>query len=145
MIRRLPEEVPIQSMLETAVAHAADIRQPGRYQAIFLYSEARRLAQFVDFPAITAAANEIDLPIYVAIVGAGASIDEINNALALSEPTNAFYTPLPIAEESDELFLLWQRQGNQPLVTYESLLRESGEYRAKYQRRGISPAGARWI
>ncbi|WP_420628663.1 FHA domain-containing protein [Candidatus Leptofilum sp.] len=124
----LPEDAPINAMMLQAIAHAADIKENGRYQAILLLSEARRLPQFLDFQTLVAEAQAIELPLFTAILGAQASFDEVDAAAALYQPTRAFYAHVPRPEEADSLFLIWQRQGNQAQIRYRSLLRESGSY-----------------
>ncbi len=124
----LPEDVPINAMMRQAIAHAAEMKQDGRYQAILLLSEARRLPQFLDFETLVAEAQAIELPLFTAILGAEASFDEVDAAAALYQPSRAFYAHVPRPEEADSLFLIWQRQGNQAQIRYRSLLRQSGSY-----------------
>ncbi|MBK8904662.1 MAG: FHA domain-containing protein [Anaerolineaceae bacterium] len=124
----LPEDAPINAMMQQAINHAAEIKVDGRYQAILLLSEARRLNQFLDFETLVAEAQAIELPLFTAILGAEASFDEVNAAAALYQPTRAFYAHVPRPEEADSLFLIWQRQGNQARIRYQSLLRQSGRY-----------------
>ncbi len=124
----LPEDVPINSMMLQAIDHAAEIQENGRYQAILLLSEARRLSHFLDFETIVANAQAVELPLFTAILGAQASFDEIDAAAALYQPTRAFYAHIPRPEEADSLFLIWQRQGNQAQIRYKSLQTESGRY-----------------
>ena len=124
----LPETAPINAMLLQAIDHAAAIKEDGRYQAILLLSEARRLSQFLDYPTLVAEAQAIELPIFTAILGAQASFDEVDAAAALYQPTRATFVHVPRPEEADSLFLVWQRQGNQAQIRYQSLLRESGRF-----------------
>ena len=124
----LPQDVPINAMMLQAIDHAAEIQESGRYQAILLLSEARRLSHFLDFETIVTEAQSIELPLFTAILGAQASLDEIDAAAALYQPTRAFYVHAPRPEEADPLFLIWQRQGNQAQIRYESLKTESGRY-----------------
>ncbi|MCA9901755.1 MAG: FHA domain-containing protein [Ardenticatenaceae bacterium] len=124
----LPQDAPINAMMQQAIAHAAEIKENGRYQAILLLSEARRLPQFLDFQTLVAEAQAIELPLFTAILGAQASLDEVDAAAALYQPTRAFYVHVPRPEEADSLFLIWQRQGNQAKIRYRSLLRQSGDY-----------------
>lgn len=124
----LPQDVPINAMMQQAIAHAAEMKVDGRYQAIVLLSEARRLNQFLDFATLVAEAQAIELPLFTAILGGEASFDEVNAAAALYQPTRAFYAHVPRPEEADSLFLIWQRQGNQAQIRYHSLLRQSGSY-----------------
>ncbi|MCA9946518.1 MAG: FHA domain-containing protein, partial [Anaerolineales bacterium] len=124
----LPADVPINAMMLQAINHAADIKEDGRFQAILLLSEARRLPQFLDFQTIVAEAQAIELSLFTAILGAQASFDEVDAAAALYQPTRAYYAHVPRPEEADSLFLVWQRQGNQAQIRYRSLLRESGRF-----------------
>lgn len=124
----LPETAPINAMMLQAIDHAAEIKEDGRYQAILLLSEARRLSQFLDFQAIVAEAQASELPLFTAILGAQASFDEVDAAAALYQPTRAFYAHVPRPEEADSLFLIWQRQGNQAQIRYQSLQTKSGRY-----------------
>ena len=124
----LPETAPINGMMLQAIDHAASIKENGRYQAILLLSEARRLNQFLDFATLTEEAQAIDLPLFTAILGGQASFDEVNAAAALYQPTRATYVHMPRPEEADPLFLIWQRQGNLAQIRYRSLQTESGRF-----------------
>ncbi|VAW35962.1 hypothetical protein MNBD_CHLOROFLEXI01-459 [hydrothermal vent metagenome] len=124
----LPEAAPINSMMLQAIEHAASIKEDGRYQAILLLSEARRLNQFLEYELLVEQAQAIELPIFTAILGGQASFDEIDAAAALYQPTRAYYAHMPRSEEADSLFLIWQRQGNQAQIRYRSLQTESGRY-----------------
>ena len=124
----LPETAPINAMMLQAIEHAASIKEDGRFQAILLLSEARRLNQFLDFGVVTEQAQQIELPLYTAILGGQASFDEVDAAAALYQPTRAYFVHMPRPEEADALFLIWQRQGNQAQIRYNSLQRESGTY-----------------
>jgi len=126
--RNLPEEGPVNQQILDAIAYAAEISAHGRYQSIFLLSEARRLSQLLDYPALTAAAQAANVPIFVGILGPEASLEDIGNASALAEPTGGFYVHVPHAEQADPVFLRWQQESNQPQISYRSLLRESGVY-----------------
>ena len=124
----LPEAAPINAMMRQAIDHAASIQVNGRYQAILLLSEARRLNQFLAFATLTEQAQAIGLPLFTAILGGQASFDEIDAAAALYQPTRATYAHVPRPEAADSLFLIWQRQGNQAQISYRSLQRESGRF-----------------
>lgn len=124
----LPETTPINEMLLQAIDHAASIKEDGRYQAVLLLSEARRLNQFLEYETLVEQAQAIELPIFSAILGAQASFDEVDAVAALYQPTRAYYVHVPRPEEADSLFLIWQRQGNQAQIQYRSLQRESGRY-----------------
>ena len=124
----LPEAAPINAMMVQAIEHAASIKEDGRYQAILLLSEARRLGQSLEFAALVEQAQAIELPLFTAILGGQASFDEVDAAAALYQPTRAYYVHMPRAEEADSLFLVWQRQGNQAQIRYRSLKTESGRF-----------------
>jgi hypothetical protein len=122
------EPVPLNEMMLMAVEHAAEIQENGRFQAVLLLSDAIRINQQLDYNAIVTAAQAIDLPLYGAILGAGASPDEIGNMADLYEPTRATYAHLPTVEPIDPIYLIWQRQANQVQIMYRSLLTASGSY-----------------
>jgi hypothetical protein len=124
----LAEAGPVNQQLLDAIDHATTINENGRYQSIFLLSEARRLSQFLDYPALTAAAQTASVPIFAGILGPEASLEDIGNANALAEPTGGFYVHVPHAERADSVYLRWQQESNQPQITYQSLLRQRGVY-----------------
>lgn len=126
--QNLAEAGPVNQQVLDAIAHAASISANGRYQAIFLLSESRRLSQFLDYPTLTAAAQEAVVPIFAGILGPEASLEDIGNASALADPTGGFYVHVPRAERADPVYLRWQQESNQPQITYQSLLRASGVY-----------------
>lgn len=126
--QNLAEAGPVNDLLLEAIEHAADMQTDGRYQAIFLLSDARRLNQFLDYEALTAAAQTAGVPIFVGILGPEAALEDIGNASALADPTGGFYVHAPRADESDAVFLRWQQMSNQPQISYRSLLRQSGVY-----------------
>ncbi|MBX3055048.1 MAG: FHA domain-containing protein [Anaerolineae bacterium] len=124
----LAEAGPVNQQLLDAITHAADIGDNGRYQAIFLLSEARRLNEFLDYPALTAAAQAANVPAFVGILGPEASLVDIGNASALAAPTGGFHQHTPRPERADAIFLRWQQESNRPQISYRSLLRQSGVY-----------------
>lgn len=126
--QNLAEAGPVNQQVLDAIAHAADIGGNGRYQAIFLLSEARRLHEFLDYPALTAAAQAANVPAFVGILGPEASLVDIGNASALAAPTGGFHQHTPRPERADAIFLRWQQEGNRPQISYRSLLRQSGVY-----------------
>lgn len=126
--QNLPEEGPINEQILDALDHAAEIGIDGRYQAILVLSEARRLSQFLDYPTLVEAAQTQGVPIFVGILGPEASLEDIGNASALADPTGGFYAHTPRAERVDPIFLRWQQESNQPQITYRSLIQESGQY-----------------
>lgn len=124
----LPEQTPTQAMLEMALDHAQTAARNGRYQAIFLLTEAWDPNEQLDYESLIAQAQAAGIPIFVGIMGPVATLEEVNNANALSTPTDGIYTHLLTADRSDPIFLRWQQQGNQPQITYQSFLRNSGTY-----------------
>lgn len=124
----LAEAGPINQQVLDAIDHVAGGGSDGRYQAIFVLSEARRLNEFLDYPALTAAAQAAHVPIFLGILGPEASLVDIGNASALAGPTGGFHQHVPRPERADPIFLRWQQEGNRPLISYRSLLRQSGVY-----------------
>ena len=120
--------VPLDSMMTMAIEHMADIQENGRFQALLLLSDAGRIHGQLEYETVITQAQAIDLPLYVGILGTGASSDETGNAAGLAGPTRADYLHIPDAAEIDPIYLIWQRQANQVQVTYHSLLRASGSY-----------------
>ncbi len=126
--QNLAEAGPVNQQVLDAIGHTAELSGDGRYQAILLLSESRRLSQFLDYPALTAAAQAADVPIFAGILGPEASLEDIGNAAALAEPTGGFHVHVPRSERADPIFLRWQQESNRPQITYRSLLRASGVY-----------------
>lgn len=126
--QNLAEAGPVNQQMLDAIAHAADIGDNGRYQAIFLLSESRRLSQFLDYPSLTAAAQTAGVPIFAGILGPEASLEDIGNASALAGPTAGLHMHVPRPERADAIFLRWQQESNRPQISYRSLLRASGVY-----------------
>lgn len=124
----LPDEAPVNEMLLAALEHDADIHEDGRYQSILLFSDAFKLNTQLDYPTLTEMAQTAQTPIYVAVLGGLPTQEAIGNASALAAPTRGYYVTMPFAEESDPVYLVWQRQGNQPQIRYQSLLGQSGTY-----------------
>ncbi|HID53674.1 MAG TPA: VWA domain-containing protein, partial [Anaerolineae bacterium] len=120
----LAEDAPVNEMLQQAITHLDDLPEDDRFQTILLYSDGNKLSQQLDYPALA----ESPVPIYTAVLGGLPTQTAVANADALSAPSRAFCLTMPFAEESDPIFLLWQRQGNQPQISYQSFLRESGRY-----------------
>ena len=123
-----PPTAPLNEMMVVALDHLESLQTSNRFQAILLMSDSGRLDELLNTPAIVEQAQNSNIAIFVAIVGSGASFEEIENAAALYQPTNGFFTPLPNSADSDPIYLIWQRQSNQVQVTYTSLVRENGRY-----------------
>ncbi|HRQ39421.1 MAG TPA: FHA domain-containing protein [Chloroflexota bacterium] len=124
----LAENGPVNQQILDAVDHITELNDNGRYQSIFLLSEARRLNEFLDYPALTAAAQAANVPVFVGILGPEASLEDIGNASALAGPTGGLHVHVPRPERADAIFLRWQQEGNRPQISYRSLLRSSGVY-----------------
>ena len=124
----LPESAPVNEMVTLALAHGEEIGENGRFQSILLFSDAFKLSEQLDYTALTETARAQQTPIYVAVLGGLPTQEAIGNASALAAPTRGYYVTMPFAEESDPVYLVWQRQGNQPQLNYTSLLKESGVY-----------------
>ena len=123
-----PLTTPLNEMMEQAIAHLETGQTSNRFQAILLMSDAGRLSDLLNIPGLVDKAQAANVAIFVAIVGNGASFDEIENAAALYQPTNGFYVPLPNSGDTDPIYLIWQRQSNQVQVQYDSLTRDNGRY-----------------
>ena len=124
----LPEEAPVNEMLDQALAHHDENQENGRYQSILLFSDAFKLSTQLDYPTLTETAISNQVPIYVAVLGGLPTQEAIGNAGALASPTRGYYVTMPLSAEADPIYLVWQRQGNQPQLNYLSLLEESGNY-----------------
>jgi len=117
---------PLQAMLTAALDHLAGQADDGRFQAILLYTDAGRIGGQLDATALATAAQTAGVPIYVAILGAEASPDEMANAAALTEPTNGRTIHMPTPEAADPLYELFAAQSNQTEMAYISALRANG-------------------
>ncbi len=117
---------PLQAMLTAALDHLAGQAGEGRFRAILLYSDAARIGGQLDAATLATAAQTAGVPIYVAILGAEASPDELANAAALTEPTNGLTIHLPTPEAATPLYELFAAQGSQTEMAYVSDLRANG-------------------
>ena len=117
---------PVNEMLALAIERAASTKEEGRFQAILLYSDAGRLDRQLDYPFLTEQAQAINIPIFIAILGAQADNAEIANVTALAEPTRGNWVHMPQPEEIDPLFETIT--GNRPQfeLAYRSGLATSG-------------------
>ncbi len=118
---------PLQDMITAAIDHLAG-SEDGRFQAILLYTDGARLPRQLDYPALVEAAQAARIPIYVAILGADASAEEIANAAALYDPTNGLHVHMPTPEAVDPIYAIFQAQGQQTELSYQSALRQNGEH-----------------
>ena len=117
---------PLNAMLTQALDEMQQRAQTNRYRALLLFSDSRRLDEQLSFPLLTAQANDINTPLNVAILGAEADAQEIDNARRLYEPTRAAYLHMPETADADPLYAMWQEQGNPPQLIYRSRQRQSG-------------------
>jgi len=117
---------PLNDMLSQALDHAQQRKNNGRYKAILLFTDGRRLDQQLSFPLLVAQANDAITPIYAAILGESADPNEIANVSRLNEPTRAFYVHMFEPEATDPIYQIWQQQSNPVQVEYRSRQRQSG-------------------
>lgn len=118
---------PLQDMMVAAIDHLA-ASEDGRFQAILLYTDGARLDRQLDFPALVEAAQATTIPLYAAILGADASAEELANVGRLHEPTNGLAIHMPEPEAADPLYTLFQAQGQQAELTYQSDIRQNGTH-----------------
>lgn len=118
---------PLQAMLAAAIDHLA-ASEAGRFQAVVLYTDGARLDRQLDYPALIEAAQSANVPIYVAILGADASAEEVANVAGLTDPTNGLYVHMPEPEAADPIYAILEAQGQQTEIAYQSALRESGTH-----------------
>lgn len=123
-----PPTAPLNDMMQLAIDQLNALQTSNHFQAILLMSDAGRLPELLNTTTLVEQAQAANIAIFVAIVGGGVSFDEIENAAELYQPTNGFYVPMPNPQDSDPIYLIWQRQSNQVRVSYESLQRENGRY-----------------
>ena len=116
---------PLQTMLTAAIDHLA-AGENGRFQAVLLYTDAARLDRQLNYPALVEAAQAAGIPLYVAILGAEASDAEIANAAGIYAPTNGQHVHMPEPEAADPLYAIFQAQGRQTELSYQSALRQNG-------------------
>ena len=118
---------PLQAMMAAAIDHLAN-SEDGRFQAVLLYTDGARLPRQLDYPALVQAAQAAGVPLYVAILGAEASAEEIANATNLYDPTNGLYVHMPEPEAADLIYSIFQAQGQQAELSYQSALRQNGTH-----------------
>ena len=122
-----PGATPLQAMMTAAIEHLAG-SEDGRFQAVLLYTDGARLPRQLDYPALVEAAQAARIPIYVAILGADASAEEIANATGLFDPTNGSYVHMPNPEAADPIYAIFEAQGQQTELSYPSALRQNGTH-----------------
>ena len=122
-----PGATPLQDMMAAAIEHLAG-GEDGRFRAVLLYTDAARIPRQLDYPALVEAAQAARIPIYIAILGADASAEEIANAARLYDPTNGLHVHMPAPEAADPIYSIFQAQGQQTELSYQSALRQNGEH-----------------
>ncbi len=116
----------LNAMIAMGLEEAQGRKDNGRYQALLLISDGRRLDQQLSFLQLVAQANDANVPIYSAILGESADDHEISNVSRLSEPTRAFYVHLADSTAADPIYQIWQDQSSPVQVEYRSNQRQSG-------------------
>ncbi|MGW8319543.1 MAG: FHA domain-containing protein [Candidatus Promineifilaceae bacterium] len=119
---------PLNDMINLAIEHARATHEEGHFQAVVLFTDAGQLERQLDYPALVDAAQSIDLPIFVAILGAQASEGEIANAAGLFEPTRGTYVHMPLPEEAAPIYSTIRDHGQQYEIAYRSSLASSGAH-----------------
>lgn len=117
---------PLNAMLVLALEEAQRRKENGRYQAVLLLSDGRRLDQQLSYPLLIAQASDANTPVYSAILGETADAHEIDNVTRLSEPTRGFYVHLDEPAAAAPIYQIWQDQSNPMQVEYRSRQRQSG-------------------
>ena len=93
-----------------------------------LYTDGARLNDQLDYQPLVEAAQAAGVPIYVAILGADASEEEIANVTGLYSPTNGLYVHMPEPEAADPIYDIFRAQGQQTEITYNSDARRDGPH-----------------
>jgi hypothetical protein len=117
---------PLNAMVAAALEETQSRKENDRYQAILLVTDGRRLDQQLSFPQLVAQANDVNVPIYSAILGESADEHEIANVSRLSDPTRAFYVHMAEPDAADPIYQIWQDQSYPVQVEYRSNQRQSG-------------------
>ncbi|MDX1416653.1 MAG: FHA domain-containing protein [Candidatus Promineifilaceae bacterium] len=117
---------PLNAMLNLALEQAQQSADGSRYQALLLFSDARRMDEQLSYPLLVAQANDADVAIYGAILGQSADEEEQNNMARLAETTRAFHVHMPQSSATDVIYEIWQQQSNPTQVVYRSRQRQSG-------------------
>ncbi|MCP5097903.1 MAG: FHA domain-containing protein [Chloroflexi bacterium] len=130
---------PLNRMMVSALTQARGLQTANRFQAILIYSAtADRWQKQVNIDRLMTQAQAQQVAIFGAILGAGATVEEINNMTALTESTRGSFERMPTADGSDPIFLVWQRQANQTEIQYESQLTQSGQFPIQVTINGVS-------
>lgn len=122
-----PRVTPLQTMLTAAIEHLAAAGGE-RFGAVLLFTDGARLNSQLDYPTLVQSATAAGIPVYVAILGAEASTEEIANAAGLFSPTNGLLVHMPEPDATDPIFDLFRSQGAQTELSYRSALRQNGTH-----------------
>lgn len=122
------DNTPLDVMMEMALYELEGRAGEGRFQALFLFSDAGQIQEQLDLQALAERAEMDDVAIYVAILGARADPLEVDNALLLSEANGGDYVHMPAPTDTDLLYESIRGRGTRSLVTYRSRASESGQH-----------------
>lgn len=122
----LQDSTPLNEMMLLALEKAAASHAEGRFQSILLFSDAGQLDQQLDYPALVSQAQDINIPIFGAILGAAADANEIENMAGLADPTRGSYLHLAEAALADPIYALIQDHRPQFQIQYRSQAATSG-------------------
>lgn len=121
-----PQTTPLQAMMEMGLNYLIETAENGRFQALFLLSNANQLGEQLDIAELVETAVDHDIPLYTAIVGPTATTQASNSASQLATPTRAGHVHAPQVSAVDNFYLIWQRQSNQVQLRYSSPIRSGG-------------------
>jgi hypothetical protein len=122
------DNTPLDAMMEMAFYELGARAGEGRSQALFLFSDAGQIQEQLDLQALAARAESEDVSILVAILGARADPQELDNARLLSEASGGDYVHMPEPAASDPLYESIQGRGTRSLLTYRSQANQRGQH-----------------
>ena len=128
---------PLNEMLSEALDKAEDAQAEGRFQAVLLYSDAGQIDDQLDYDALLAKAQEINVPIFGAILGGVADNNEINNMERLTLPTRGTSLHMPGSDSTDPIFSTVAENGDQHVIIYRSGINSSGSHEILVEAGGI--------
>jgi pSer/pThr/pTyr-binding forkhead associated (FHA) protein len=118
----------LEAMLVKALEHAAAQEDPGRFQAIVLFSDGAGLAEDLPLDELADQARQLGVVFYGAILGARADTSEIENMNRLTLPTLGRQIHMPQAERADLLYEVIRGFGEQTVLRFRSSLNGGGEH-----------------
>jgi hypothetical protein len=137
----LVDLTPLNEMILLALEKAAGTHAEGRFQSILLFSDAGLLEQQLDYSTLVDQAQEINIPIFGAILGATADANEINNISRLSDPTRGSYVHMAEAASADPFYALIQDHRPQFQIQYRSQASTSGPQTVSIELVGVTAEG----